>query len=91
MLTVLPDDVLYYIMTFEDIKTLTRQSVCNKYINRLFSIHRHKLCNSIIKKKVNFIETSTSYNFCGVNHTVSVSKHSKSSLIKAMNLSNLFQ
>ncbi len=78
-------------MTFEDIKTLTRQSVCNKYINRLFSIHRHKLCKTLINKKVNFIETPTSYNFCGVNHTVSVSKHSKSSLIKAMSLSNLFQ
>ena len=87
----LPDDIIHYIMCFEDIVTFTRQGLCNKHMRYLFLIHERKLCKALINKKVNFIETSTSYNFCGINHTVSVSKHSKSSLIKAMNLSNLFQ
>lgn len=28
-------------MTFENITPLARQSICNKHINRLFSIHKH--------------------------------------------------
>ncbi len=87
----LPDDIIHYIMCFEDIITFTRQGLCNKHMRYLFLIHERKLCKAIINKKVNFSETPTSYNFCGINHTVSVSKHNKSSLIKAMNLSNLFQ
>ena len=29
-------------MTFKNITPLARQSICNKHINRLFSIHKHQ-------------------------------------------------
>ena len=49
----LPDDIIHYIMCFEDIVTFTRQGLCNKHMRYLFLIHERKLCKAIINKKVN--------------------------------------
>ena len=46
----LPDDIIHYIMCFEDIVTFTRQGLCNKHMRYLFLIHERKLC-----KAINFI------------------------------------
>ena len=48
----LPDDIIHYIMCFEDIVTFTRQGLCNKHMRYLFLIHERKLCKAIINKKV---------------------------------------
>jgi len=91
MLEILPNDIISHIMSFEDIVTLNKNVLINKRMKQLFSIYNDRLCRQLIRKRVNFIETSAAYNFCEKNNTTSIAKHNKSTLIKAMHLSNLFK
>ena len=91
MLENFPDDIISHIMSYEDFITLNKHTFINKRMKTLFSIYNDRLCRQLIKKKMNFIETPAAYNFCQKNHTISISKHNKSTLIKAMYMSNLFK
>ena len=91
MVKILPNDIISHIMSFEDIVTLNKNVLINKRMKQLFSIYNDRLCRQLIRKRMTFIETPAAYNFCEKNHTTSITKHNKSTLIKAMHLSNLFK
>ncbi len=87
----LPNEILLYIMSFEDVYALTKNLCINKHMNQLATINMKNICLQLLdKKKIKLIETPSAYNLCKKNHTTSIAKNKKSSLNKAMHLSRLY-
>ena len=92
MFNYLPDEIIHHIMLYENLYTLINNLFINKHINLLFNMNIENLCQNILdNKKIKLIETKAAYNFCQQNHTTSITKNNKSSLIKSLYLSNLFK
>ena len=91
MFSLLSGDIIAHIMSFEDIITLNKNTMINNYIKCIYTKHKNRLCDTIIKKNnITLLDYKSAYNFCMKNYTKSICKNKDMSLIKAMHISNLF-
>jgi len=84
------DDIVAKIMVYCNIKDLIVYSSINKYNKIIYDMNKYRILKDLIDKRCNYVETSSSYNFQIKNKTVSITKTLKSTLIRAMYLSELF-